>query len=120
MWLSRRNYESKLANGVKFYPRCYFAHIRRNGHLKQQIVVVQPNDGAVVTDSPNMARMFANFNVSINYTDEVRDQPSLPEPTTIMSFPHFTSTEVHKELSALDTAKAYGPNCLLLCVTYSS
>ncbi len=73
---------------------------------------LRADDGAVVTDSPNMARILANYHASVYRTDEGRYHPSLPEPSTIMNAPCFTSAEVHKELSTLDTAKGSGPDDL--------
>ncbi len=58
--ISRRQYESKLADEVKFNPRRLFEHVRRNRRLKQRIMALRA-DGAVLTDSPNMARILANY-----------------------------------------------------------
>ncbi len=103
MRISRRQYESKLADEVKFNPRRFFAHVRRNRRLKQRIMALRADDGAVLTDSPNMARILSNY-----YASEGRDHPSLPEPSTIMNDPRFKSAALHKELSTLDTAKGSG------------
>ncbi len=97
---------------VKSNPRRFFAHVWRNRRLKQRIMALRADDGAVLTDSPNMARMLANYYASVYRTDEGRDHPSLPEPSTIMNAPHFTSVAVHKELSTLDTAIGSGPDDL--------
>ncbi len=97
--ISRRQYESKLADGVKSNPRRFFAHVRRNRRLKQRIMALRADDGAVLTDSPNMARILANYYASVYRTDDARDHPSLPEPSTIMNAKRFTSATVHKELS---------------------
>ncbi len=87
MRVSRRHYESKLADEVKFNPRRFFAHVRRNRRLKQRIMAIRADDGAVVTDSPNMARILANYYAPDYRTDEGRDHPSLPEPSTILPLP---------------------------------
>ncbi len=55
-------------------------------------------------------QILANYYASVYRTDEERDHPSLPEPSTIMNAPHFTLAAVHKELSTLDTTKGYGPD----------
>ncbi len=75
-------------------------------------MALRADDGAVLTDSPNMARILANYYGSVYYTDEGRVHPSLPEPSTIMNAPRFASAAVHKELSTLDTAKGSGPDDL--------
>ncbi len=75
-------------------------------------MALRADDGDVLTDSPNMARILANYYASVYRTDEGRDHPSLPEPSTIMNAPRFTSPAVHKELSTLDTAKGSGPSPL--------
>ncbi len=73
-------------------------------------MALRADDGALVTDSLNMARILANYYASVYRTDEGRDHPSLPEPSTIMNASRFTSAAVHKELSPLGTAKGYGPD----------
>ncbi len=52
-------------------------------------------NGAVVADSPNMARILANYDASAYHTDERKDHPSLPEPSAIMNALHFTQTAVY-------------------------
>ncbi len=104
MRISRRQYKSKLADEVKSNPRRFFALVRRNRRLKQRIMALCADDGAVVTDSPNMARNLANYYASVYHSDEGRNHPSLPEPSAIMNAPRFTPATVHKELSTLDTA----------------
>ncbi len=73
-------------------------------------MALRPDDGAVLTDSLNIARILANYYASVYQTDEGKDHPSLPEPSTIMNAPRFTSAAVHKELSTLDTAKSSDPD----------
>ncbi len=101
----------KLA-GKKSNLRRSFAHVRRNSRLKQRTVALRADDGAVVTDLPNMARILANYYPYVHRTDEGRDHPSPPEPSTIMKAPHFAQAAVHKELSTLDAAKGSGPENL--------
>ncbi len=76
MRLSRRQYESKLADEVKTNPRRFFADVRRNRLLKKRIMALRADDGAVVTDSPNMAHTLANYYASVCRTDEGRDHLS--------------------------------------------
>ncbi len=83
-WISRRQYESKLADEVKSNPRRFFANVRRNRRLKKRIMALRADDGTVVTDSQNMAGILANYYASV---DDGRDHPSLPEPSTIMNAP---------------------------------
>ncbi len=109
--ISRRQYDSKLTGEVKFNSTRVFAHFRRNRRLKQRIMALRA-DGAVLTDSPNMAPILANYYASVYRTDEGKDHPSLPEPSAIMNALRFTSAAVHKELSTLDTAKGSGPDDL--------
>ncbi len=51
----------KLADEVKSNPKRFFAHVRRNRRLKQRIMAPGADDGAVLTDSPSMARILANY-----------------------------------------------------------
>ncbi len=97
---------------MRWNPIRFFAYVRRNRRLKQRIMALRADDGAVLTDSQNVARILGNCYASVYRTDEGRDQPSLPEPSTIMNAPRFTSAAVHKELSALYTAKGSGPDDL--------
>ncbi len=94
---ARRQYESKLADDVKSNPT-FFVLVRRNRRLKQQIVALRVHVGAVVMDFPNMARILANFYASVYRSDEGRDNPSPPEPSTIMNASHFTLVSVHGAL----------------------
>ncbi len=87
MRISRRQYVSKLADEVKYNPRQFFEHLRRNRRLKQRIMALRADDGAVVTDFPNMAHIPANYYASAKRTDEGRDHPSLLVPSTIMNAP---------------------------------
>ncbi len=79
-------------------------------------MALRAGDGAVLTDSPNMALILANYYASVYRTDEGKVHPSLPAPSTIMNAPRFTSAAVHKELSTLDTAKGSGPDDLRPCM----
>ncbi len=54
-------------------------------------MALRADDGAVMTDSPDMARILANYNAYVYRTDERRDHP-------IMNAPGFTSAAVHKEI----------------------
>ncbi len=76
-------------------------------------MALRADDGAVVTDSPNMARILANYYASVYRIDELRDHPSLPEPSAVMNAPRFTPAAVRKELLTLDTAKGSDPDDLL-------
>ncbi len=95
MRLSSRQYESKLADDVKSNPRRFFAHVQRNRCLKQRIMALRADDDAVVADSLNVASILANYYASVYRTNEGRDHPSLPEPSTIMNAPHFTPAALH-------------------------
>ncbi len=101
-----KNYESKLAADVKSNSKRFFAY------LKQRIVALRADCGAVVPDSLNMARTLANWHTSVYRTDEGRDPPLLPEPLALLSEPHFTKAAVLEEVSILDTAKGPGPDKL--------
>ncbi len=110
MRLSKRQYESKLLEDVEFNPRRFFANVRRNRRLEQRIMALRADDGAIVNDSPNMARSLANYYASVYRTNERVDHKSLPEPSTIMNAPRFTLAAVHKEHYTLDTARGSGPD----------
>ncbi len=75
-------------------------------------MALRADNGAFVTDSPNMARIPVTYYAFVYRTDEGRDPPSLPEPSTIINTPLFTPAAVHKELSTLDTAKGSSPDDL--------
>ncbi len=57
------------------------------------------DDGAAVTDFPNMTLALAKYYASIYRTDGEKDHPSLSEPSPIMDDPHFTPAAVHMGLS---------------------
>ncbi len=57
-------------------------------------MALRADNGAVVTDSQNMARILANYYAFVYRTDEGRDHLSLPETSTIIIAPHFTSAAV--------------------------
>ncbi len=80
MRISRRQYESKLADVVKSNPRRVCVHVRKNRRLKQRLMALRADDGVVVTDSPNMARILTNYYAFIYRSDKRRDHPPLPEP----------------------------------------
>ncbi len=87
-------YESKLADDMKYNPRRFFAHVWRNRRLKQRIGALRADDGAVVNDSPNMALILANYCASVYRTDKGRDHSSLPEASMVMNATHFTPAAV--------------------------
>ncbi len=109
-------YELKITDDVKSSPKRFFSHVRRNRRLKQLLVTLRPVDGAFVTDSPNMARILANYYASVYRTGEGRDHSLLPDPSKGMNAPHFTPAAIHKELSTLDTTKGAGPDQLHLFI----
>ncbi len=73
---------------------------------------IRADDGTVVTDSPNMARILANHSASALRTADEKDHPSLPEPSTIINVPHLTPAVVHTELSTFYMVEASGPDDL--------
>ncbi len=42
---SRRKYEKQLALKAKTQPKLFFAHVRRNRHLKKNIIGLKDNEG---------------------------------------------------------------------------
>ncbi len=67
--------------------------------LKKRMVALRADENAVVTDSPNMALILANYYAPDYRIEEGRDRPSLPEPATIMNTPHITPAAVHMQFS---------------------
>ncbi len=106
MSATRKQYESTLADYVKSNTRRFFAHVRRK---RQRIMTLRVEDGAVMTNSENLARILAVGYVPVFRNYKGKDTPSLPEPPTIMCTPLFTQAAVHKRTSTLDTAKGTGP-----------
>ncbi len=76
--------------------------------LNQRVVALRADDGAVITDSSNIARILASYYAHVYRNDH----PSLSQLSTIMNAPHFTPATVHKEISTLDTSKGFGPDHL--------
>ncbi len=51
-------------------------------------MIVLHDDGAAVTDTPNMVPILANSYALVYRTDEGRNHLSLPEPSAIMNALH--------------------------------
>ncbi len=69
-------------------------NVRKDRHLKQQMLALRAVNDTVVTYSPNMARILANYYASVYRTNV--------EPSAVMDAPHFTHAAVYKDLSTLD------------------
>ncbi len=76
------------------------------------MVALRADDGAVITDSSNIARILASYYAPVYRNVEGRGHPSLSQLSTVMNAPHFTPATVHKEISTLDTSKGFGPDHL--------
>ncbi len=93
---SRRKYEKQLALTANTQPRLFFAHVRRNRHLKKNIIGLKDNEGETIFTPSAQAELLKNLYSSI--------------PTVVMPEPQFSIPVVHRELSSLDISKGAGPD----------
>ncbi len=80
---SRRKYEKQLA------LKLFFAHVRRNRHLKKNIIGLKVNEGETIFTPSAQAKVLKNFYSSIFREDYARPTPTLPVPTVVMPVPQF-------------------------------
>ncbi len=110
MGKSRRKYEKQLALKAESQPKLFFAHVRRNRHLKKNISGVKEHEGETIFTSSAQAELLKNFFSSIFREGDARPTPTLPVPTVLMPVPQFSITVVQRELSSLDISKGAGPD----------
>ncbi len=61
MKMSRRKYEQQLALKAKTQPKMFFAHVRRNRHLKRNIIGLKDNEGETLFTPSAQAELLKNF-----------------------------------------------------------
>ncbi len=62
---SRRMCEKQLALKAKTQPKLFFAHVRRNRHLKKNIIGLKDNEGETIFTPSAQAELLKNFYSSI-------------------------------------------------------
>ncbi len=78
MKTSRRKYEKQLALKAKTQPKLFFAHVRRNRHLKKNIIGLKDNEGETIFTPSAQAELLEKFYSSIFREDDSRPTPTLP------------------------------------------
>ncbi len=107
---SRRKYVKQLALKAKAQPKLFFTHVRRNRHLKKNIIGLKDNEGETIFTPSAQAELLKKFYSSIFRKDNARPTPTLPVPTVVMPVPQFSIPVVHRELSSLGITKGAGPD----------
>ncbi len=74
---------------AKTQPKLFFAHVRRNRHLKKNINGLKDNAGETIFTPSAQAELLKNFYSSIFCEDYARPTPTLPVPTVVMPVPQF-------------------------------
>ncbi len=78
--------------------------MRRNRHLKKNIIGLKDNEGETIFTPPAQAEFLKDF-----YSSVFREPtPTLPVPSVVMPVPQFSIPVVHRELSSLDISKGAG------------
>ncbi len=95
---------------AKTQPKLFFAHVRRNRHLKKNIIGLKDNEGEIIFTPSAQAELLKSIYSSIFREDYARPTPNLPVLTVVMPVPQFSIPVVHRELSSLDISKGAGPD----------
>ncbi len=88
--------------------KLFFDHVRRNRHLKKNIIGLKDNEDETIFTPSAQAELLKNFYSSIFREDYARPTPTLPVPTVVMPVPQFSIPVVHRELSSLVISKGAG------------
>ncbi len=65
MKMSRRKYEQQLALKAKAQPKLFFAHVRRNRHLKKNIIGLNDNEREKIYTPSAQAELLKDFYFSM-------------------------------------------------------
>ncbi len=95
---SRRKYEQQLALKAKTQPKLFFAHVRRNRHIKKNIFGLKDNEGETIFTPSAQAELLKGFYSSIVREYDERPVPTLPAPTVVMPVQHFSTPVVPRYL----------------------
>ncbi len=60
-WKSRWKYEQQLALKAKAQPKLYYAHVRRNRHLKKNIIGLKGNEGEINFTPSSQAELLKEY-----------------------------------------------------------
>ncbi len=80
---SRWTYEQPLALKAKSQPKLFFAHVRRNQHLKKNISGFKDSAVEPIFTPPVQVELLKNFYSSIFSENDPRPTPTLPDPTVV-------------------------------------
>ncbi len=103
-------YEKQLALTAKTQPKLLFAHVRRNQHLKKNIIGLKDNEGETIFIPSAQTELLKNFYSFIFREGDARPTPTLLFPTVVMPVLQFSIPVVQRELSSLDISKGAGPD----------
>ncbi len=95
--------KKQLALKAKAHSKWLFAYVRRNRHLKKNIIGLKDNKDETIFTPSAQAELLKNFYSFLFREDYARPAPTLPVP-------HFSIPVVHRELSSLDISKRAGPD----------
>ncbi len=92
MQKSRRKYEKQLALKARIWPVPFFTHVRRNRHLKINLIGWKDNEGETIFTPSTQGKLLKEFYSHIFCEDE----KSLA-PTVLMPVPQFSTPVIHRE-----------------------
>ncbi len=120
---SRRKYEQPLALKAMSQPKLFFAHVRRNQHLKKNISGFKDNAVETIFTPSAQAEVLKNFYSSIFSENDPRPTPTLPDQTIEMPVPLFSISVVHRELVLMTFTRRWYAGLLVSwlnpCLNYS-
>ncbi len=99
---SRRSYDQQLALKAKCQPNLSFTNVRRNRHLKKNIIGLKDYEGETIFAPFAQAELLKHIYSSIFSEDDARPTLTLPVPTVVMPVPQFSIPVLNGELSCLD------------------
>ncbi len=107
---STRKFKQQLALKAKSQPKLFSTHVRRNRHLKKNIIGLKDNDCETIFTPSAQAQLLKDFYSSSFREDGARPTLTLPAPTVVMPVPQFSIPVVRIVFSCLDFLKWAGPD----------
>ena len=107
---ARRKYESRLASDAARKPKRFFAHVRRNKKIADNLTALKDQDGVRIVEPKLQCELMASFYKTIYREDNDREVPTFQRQLPLMNEIVICSAEVEKELRRLDIHKGAGPD----------
>ena len=109
---SKKEYERKIAKGMKANPKCFWNMVREKTKVKTGVSDLETKDGEKITEIDKKAKCFNDYFVSVFTKENLVNIPTFDDKPfgTILESININKVRVNKLLKGLSIDKSPGPD----------